>query len=370
MATNQISASFPLFEADYSCQNPHPVIDAELPSLDGIFLASHPDLHIFAELPSPTLSLTNQDGNIGNILIYLGWPDINPLSCDIKMGGRMEITLPIVSIMGTILTGIKLSIDSSFDPFSMSGSISSELLGSLDLKFPGVTADINVISEIKTHISGSLPLLNYSGSQLITGQTGSLSIDLPALYYDSLVLQNGIIHLTIDLPCFLLHSSGSISSGIFSFKTIVMNTQHFGVTEYGNISLKGMTDVFGKTIAISGSRIISMGNALDDTEHINASFRTGTLDFSNPYFVKPRDIWLNMRSGKQIMLTIKDNEYTPSENIYESELFEQDLHKTRVKVGRGYFSDFFDIQVDNIDGELIDITSIHFYSDVVPGRKR
>jgi len=354
-------------------------MSGELTALTSLVRVIHdttPD-KIVSEFPTLRASLHVVTGALGFIDITLGWPWLSdPLSVQLYGGGHIDIDLPALSINPsgsptpiTVLNNALIHLAIKLPKPVMLSGTSQELLGWVDIELPSLTGNTHVFSENIGHISGAIPMPHFLG-RWKTGSIGDVAVELPFLYYDSTLLSEGLLDINITLPCFITNAFGHIEDATLTYRTIVMNTMNFGVTEYGALELKGMVDVFGKTIAINANDLISVGPTLDNTEHIDAVMQTGTIDFSNRFFTKPRDIWITLRSGKRIRLTIKDNEVPTQETTYESEKFVEDLKKTRVKLGRGFYSEFFDMTIQNIEGDLVDIKNIHVFSDPSPGRKR
>ena len=354
-------------------------LNLTLPSLGVLSLGSGPapTQLVRVEIPQPIVAIHVLPASLGNLSVTLGWPDMGSLSVYFRGGGSLAITLPsfaVPTLPGLLpgmhsLSGDLIQIAARLPVSVGSFGVSQNNLGRIHFHLPKVVGRAHVLSAVKGRISAALPPFYFHAHEK-TGSVGRLALKLPFIYYDSVLLSQGIIRLDITLPVVIATATGDLESATITYRTIVMNADNFGVTEYGDLVLKGMVDVFGKTIALNRNQLIQVGHSLDNTAHIDASFQTGTLDFSNPYWMKPRDFWIQLRSGKKIRMTIKDNEVPANESTYLSENFVENLQKTRVKVGRGLYSEFFDIKIENIDGELVDITNIHAYTDQVKGRKR
>lgn len=340
-----------------SSTSEHGDIAGAIPSLTGYVVASQPDIDISITLPSLAVATESTSGNVGHFDI-----DFIPLTMSLYGGGQVNIVFPSVTGNISTIQGSLIAIAANLP--SLVGAIGSSIdsLGQIEIELPGITGSVHVFSEIIGHISGAIPVLDFYGHTMV-GSVGSLSTELPIIFYESVLLGGGLVQIDVTLPCTILTASGSLEDASITYRTIVMNTKNFGVTEYGDIELKGMVDVFGKTIAINSNSLVQIGHTLDNTAQINSTLQTGTIDFSGPAFTKPKDIWLNLRSGKKIQLTIKDNEVPTNEATYDSENFVEDLKKTRVKVGRGYSAEFFDLTINNVDGDLIDLTNIHVHGE-------
>jgi len=346
-------------------------IIADLPLLT-ISIDLRPGPSIDAQLPLLTSTISNLTGDIQTIGFTLGWPGLDKNLNTYIFGGVKEIrsSLPAMTFAG-IYTSIPLimPIAASLPKLVMASTATITppdftVAGTL----PKLRCAIIVLSENIGSISATMqvPIISFHG---ITGSTGSISITLPSFFLTATLLTQGLVQINLTLPSFLFDSSGHSSSTGFINRSIVMNTKLFGVTEYQDVALAGLARAFGRTIALNGTDIITLGSNFDNTDYISAAFRTGTIDFSKPAYTRPKDIWITLRSGFRIRLTVRSDEL-PDEYEYESEEFITSLRKTRVKVGRGFYDMFYDFEIENINGEMIDVENIHILTEVISRRKR
>lgn len=349
-------------------------INIELEEDLGLIVAlGEPDLSVFCNINITFPSLVIETNLINPSLISLdfslGWPTTSDLWSMSLRGGHSlsgELFIPEVSIHK--FSESLIDIISELDLLSVQFNVSSEILSWMSIDLPALQFNQEVISENISYIAGAIPLTRWDAN-LLSGTVNTINSNLPFLYYESTGFANGLFQLNITLPCLITDSLNLINEADISFRTIVINTQHYGVTEYNNLQLKGLADVFGSTIAINNTDLILLGTSLDDTSHIDSSFKTGSLDFSNNYYIRPRDVWVTLRSGKKIRMIV-DSDEEDSAYAYYSENFVPNLRKTRVKIGRGYYDTFYNFAFENIDGELLEIENIHVLSETVSGRKR
>jgi hypothetical protein len=150
-----------------------------------------------------------------------------------------------------------------------------------------------------------------------------------------------------------------------------MNTKNFAVSEYPSYAFNSMATFRGKKFAATGSSIHLLGAQLDSGEDIDMTMDTGNLQFANPVLMLPRDVWVTLRSGKTIRMSVLAEEANDDEWYeYDSEDFLQHNRDTRVKLGRGLRGSSFKFRMQNTTGEDIDIESVHIMSSPLPRRKR
>jgi hypothetical protein len=345
-------------------------ISSSVPLLEMYSLAGTTGSNIRVTLPVMSGAIHALSQDLAQINITLGWPSLQQWTADIRGGGTLAITLPSLTMGGEYLAGVAATIAAEINLFEVLLEASGENLGQFDLNLPQFDSAINVQSEIIGHISGALPLLKLSGTGK-TGAVGGIDISLPIVYYDSVLLAQGLIALDITLPAVAVDIYGTYDDVTITYRVLVANTTNFGITEYPSCEYVGMAKFHGDVIAIRNSDLVKVGAALDHDQPIEAALQTGTLDFSNPVWTMPRDVWVTLRSGKKIQLTVKPDELPDEESFsYESENFIPTLRKTRVKLGRGLNSGYYDFMVENISGEYIDIESIHVLSMPIRGKKR
>jgi hypothetical protein len=241
----------------------------------------------------------------------------------------------------------------------------------VDARLPKIKHTIHCYTDSRGGFDSRLPQFLYTFHGL-TGDTLTLDATVPGLEFAGHLAQQGFGHFNFSLPAyttalFVSDNGIDLSSGIR--KTIVMNMKTFGVTEYDtSLSLSGLVTFNGQDIAINDNTLVRMGYALDHTEPITASLRTGTINFSVPYYQRPKDVWVTLNSGRVMAITVVDNDGETYQ--YISENFLPHLKQTRLKVGRGLYSPFYDFILTNLNGDLIEIENIHIATEPVSGRRR
>jgi len=338
-ASTLISFTIPILEADFN-------------------LEVNSGANIDLLIPLPSGAITGLTGAVSSIAAEIS----QSFEASMLGAGSLSLDLPFPALDVHNLTGEILRIDALFEPVVPSFHVASEILGVADLTIPRLAIALAGSGEILGRIAGSLPSLTTLHRASLDAR-GSLDFELPALFYDSVLLHNGIITLDADLPVLLFNSFGTLETAILSYKTILINTKHYGVTEYNDCAYRQIVNFQNKIIASQGTDLVVLESSLDDGSYIPMKIKTGTLSFDRPSMILPKDVWITLRSGKKIKLTIHADEGPEgTEYSYISENFDPTLRKTRVKLGRGFDNRYYDFTVENVDGEFLSIDAVEIYS--------
>jgi hypothetical protein len=339
-------------------------------------LALRPGAAINVTLPVASMISNCTSGAIGDISLNLGWPDLQSNNgqflAQLYGAGNVNLTLPFpIELSSAVKVGKVMHInlvlpiiDTLFDS-SMFGNI-----GSIDADLPTPTFAGVWHPHIIGNIAGAIPLPRWSLTGT-TGGIGSIDATVPLLEYAGIMWANGVGTIDVTLPVFTIDQDGTSTPSTLSYKAIVLNMKNFGVSEYPDYSFNSIAEFRGQRFGASGTKIYKLGAQLDATEDINMTIGTGNLDMTRPVLMLPRDMWLTLRSGKTVRVRVLENEKSDDFIYeYESEDFVENLRNTRVKLGRGLSGQSLMFEVDNIDGENIDIERIHLKSAVLHRKKR
>jgi hypothetical protein len=340
-------------------------IDFDFLSLTaGLYLSVNSGANITLYLPDPECSIDGFGEEIISIAAVL--PHV--LTSDLIGSGYFIAELPYPDISFNVLPGNIINFTAILEQITPNIQVSSEILGWVDSTIPPLAVALSGSGEIIGRIAGNLPIL-YFANITFSGQKGSLALDFPSLFFDSVLLHQGVLVINAEIPFITIDVSGNIENAFIDYKTIVLNTKNNGVTEYFDCDYQKIVNFNQQIIAVRNNTIVSIGPSLDNHYFIPMSFSTGTLGFNEPTVLFPKDIWVTLRSGKKIQLTIKSNEGPDgTEYFYHSENFIPELRKTRIKLGRGFRNSFYSLIIQNIDGELLDIENIKIDSEVISTR--
>jgi len=326
-------------------------------------------------LPSMEFSVNNLTGVTGDINIIFDWPYLQSnngkISFSLYGAGGINVTLPTPTVSYSALTGGLYNLNVLLPLVStLISSQFANTIGSIDVDLPSITMSSSWQPHIISSISGAIPLMRlYATSK--TGAVGQIEADLPLIEYSGVIYTNGIGSIDVTLPIMIVDKYGTSTPSTISYKAIIMNTKNFGVSEYPDYQFNSMVNFNGKLLGAVGSSIHLVGAQNDSGENIDMSIGTGNLDFSNPVVVLPRDVWITLRSGKKVKMKVleveKSDDYIYE---YESEDFVENLKNTRVKLGRGLNGALVRFELENQDGEELEIERIHILSSPLKNRRR
>jgi hypothetical protein len=340
-------------------------IAVDFPALTSqMFLAVDSGINIDLYLPVPTAS----SSGIGEDFLQIDGDIDLTLEGEFYGAGALDFDLAYPSADINMLPGNIIDISGMLSQIVPSLQTSSEIISDIDVDIPHLAIALAGSVEIIGRIAGSLPFPTLA-SGIAYVNHGSLDLEIPSMFFDSVLLHNGIIVIDADIPVLLMSLNGTLETATVSFKTIVMNTTNRGVSEYPDFTPRHITSFSGKTIAASAASIVSLGTSLDNGYFIPMTFSTGSLQSNAQHVLFPRDIWIVLRSGKRVMLTVRVDEGSDgTEYTYMSDVFVPELRKTRVKIGRGFRDGHYGLTVQNIDGEYLAIDRIEIHSDTSSSR--
>jgi hypothetical protein len=340
-------------------------IDSEIPALDISFVllvdsGANVDLH----LPQPSFLSTGQGEeklSLSGILPHI-------FIADLKGAGHLDADLLYPTCSFNILPGNLIDINALIKQVVTNITVSSEILGWVDTSIPRLAIVLSGSGEIIGNIAGnlSLPIGDFN---LSSANPGYLSLSLPSLFFEGVLLHQGVLVINAEIPALIINIFNDIEPVIINYKTIVLNTKNNGVTEYPECEYQQLINFKKQIIASSGNNIVALGASLDNGYLIPMEFSTGTLDFNESTILFPKDIWVTLHSGKKIQLIIRADEGPDgTEYTYISENFIPELRKTRIKIGRGFRNSYYNLIIQNIDGDFLDIEKIEVYSETVARR--
>lgn len=351
---NRFEVVLPSFESDFGYEGGGS-IDVILPRLDS--------------------SVNVATGETGSINIILDWPYLQSnngkISFSLYGGGGIDITLPTPTVNYQAVAGGLYSLNVVLPLVSaLLGSQFADGVGSIDVNLPLLTMGGTWHPHIIGSIAGAIPLMRmYATSK--TGAVGQIDAELPLIEYSGVMYANGVGSIDVTLPIMIVDKYGTSTPSTISYKAIIMNTKNFGVSEYPGYEFNSMVNFNGKLLGSKGSTIHLVGAQNDSGENIDMSIRTGNLNFNNPVVMLPRDVWITLRSGKKVAMKVLEADKS-DDYIYEytSDDFVENLKNTRVKLGRGLRGAAVRFEIDNQDGEELEIERIHILSSPLPGKKR
>jgi len=148
----------------------------------------------------------------------------------------------------------------------------------------------------------------------------------------------------------------------------VVNTQSLGVSEYENYNFNS----FSYPYAASSDGIYEIDNSgTDDGAHINASIKTGLLDFGTSLKKQVPYAYLGItETGRVLFKTVSNNTGVKKERWYEVNSYTDVMDTTRVRMGKGVKAKYWQFEISNTEGEDLSLESMEVLPVVLKRRKQ
>lgn len=136
-----------------------------------------------------------------------------------------------------------------------------------------------------------------------------------------------------------------------------VNLKNMGLTEYDNFAFNSMTRFNGEYLAAGTNGLFAMTGTTDNGVAIDARIRFGMTNFGSEKLKRIEDAFLEYRSAGDLLFRIiidggETYEYTVSATGNTG------MAKNRAKIGKAIESNFWTLEIENIDGTAFDLQSI------------
>lgn len=381
LATNiAVSATLPQATGDFVGQH---ILSASLPALEAGFGVDGmrgilPDItggfagDIGIALPETTGSLDGTlpviTGQLASIVGGNGGINVTlPLIGATIEGGAFGITAslpaPSASFTGTVAVQIVIAATLPLPSANLAGAVGT--VTSLNATLPLATAALDAIQGGVARIDAALRGI-AGGFDGIAGLSGSLLATTPNL--------TGALHGSAAVLATLATRLPPIRSANFTtvwiqahHLTHVMNTITTSVTTFDNYEYNSFARFGGRYLAASptGLHVIDAGDK-DLTASINATLKTGQIDFGNPQLKRLSDFYVAMRSAGDISIKVSTDENDAYEYLVEPFGVET-LKQRRVLIGKGMRGRYWQFELSNVGGGDFDFDA---YSALVADTNR
>lgn len=201
--------------------------------------------------------------------------------------------------------------------------------------------------------------------------TNHLSVPILLLNAANVEDALGIKQLLINF----IHAGGvvalDISLGGTDYTAWVLNTKTLGATPYTNFEFNSFAKLGGVTYAAKTDGIYSLGGTDDAGTKIVAEARTGLLKLGNGNEVRVPEAFIAAKTNGDLVMKVVTSE--PSgikiENWYAVEpRVATALRTTRVKIGRGLKSAYWQFALCNVDGSTLELANLELMPVILDRR--
>jgi len=153
----------------------------------------------------------------------------------------------------------------------------------------------------------------------------------------------------------------SFSDGDETYIGMTLNTKHRGVTEYTDFNYSSVHRVGGRYIASNSSGIYELKGNTDDGAVINWKLKTGTFNPGDGVKSTLTEAFIGVRlDGIMVFKVVTADQ---KEYWYEAQSPRAGLDNTRVKFGKGAKSVYWQVEMVNKDGAVLEELE---YLDLTP----
>jgi len=209
-------------------------------------------------------------------------------------------------------------------------------------------------------------------SELLLTDTPTMTARILVAPTESLVL---IDDLDTNAVFGALFEEGLVMGGLLNtpegvFEAWVVNAETKAPFQYDNFPFNSFAQVSGRYLAMSDTGLYELTGSDDAGTSINAIIKTGLTNFgSNLKKSIPRAYFGYTSDGDLLFKTITTSTGKKVEDWYRLEARTvDDTRDTRVKIGRGLLSTYWQFEIVNVDGADFDIDDIKLLPAVLKRR--
>jgi hypothetical protein len=278
-----------------------------------------------------------------------------------RTGLRAELTLPALTVSGTLTSDYAVRARLTLPRLLVSGNVQSGYVATANLTLPALRLVGTLDTGTILTLSRSLPIFTLS-SNVMQGEIASLNASLPALSLSAAILQSEALTLAASLPG--LRLAGHVDTGNRLY--LVVNESNLALTEFETYPFNSMAEFGGKNFAAGATGIYLLEGSFDDGAITEWEIKPGTLDLVKDGARRyVRYILLACRPSGDAMLVVTTEDGSQYE--YAVETVGETNQEIRVKVGKGLRGRYLDIALrQGEDGGSLFLDKFEVHSDPVP----
>ncbi len=278
-----------------------------------------------------------------------------------RTGLRAELTLPALTVSGTLTSDYAVRARLTLPRLLVSGNVQSGYVATANLTLPALRLVGTLDTGTILTLSRSLPIFTLS-SNVMQGEIASLNASLPALTLSAAILQSEALTLAASLP--MLRLAGHVDTGNRLY--LVVNESNLALTEFETYPFNSMAEFGGKNFAAGATGIYLLEGSFDDGAITEWEIKPGTLDLVKDGARRHvRYILLACRPSGDAMLVVTTEDGSQYE--YAVETVGETNQEIRVKVGKGLRGRYLDIALrQGEDGGSLFLDKFEVHSDPVP----
>lgn len=318
-----------------------------------------------AEFPLLEANLIGLHGVIGTIAAEF------PHLTATLVGGMDRIAASFPSLTATITgtSGVVGSIEASFPLLTSAFTGAAQNTGVIAATFPLLRSSISGRQTVVGTITAEFPVLKSTLSGVM-GIAGSIAATLPLL--TSQIIGSPRVTGTIDatfalLTCELIAAPSERPIA----KVIALNVRNAALTEYEAFSFNSFAQFNGVQLAANTSGIHALGGDTDGASAIQARIRSGQNDLRKASagaadrLKRPVDAYVSYQSlaDARFSILVEDTQYD-----YHLPSTSPVMKTQKVDLGRGLKTRYVQWQMENLDGQALELDQVTLNVDVLKRR--
>lgn len=156
------------------------------------------------------------------------------------------------------------------------------------------------------------------------------------------------------------------------YLAVVMNTKHFGVTEYSLGDVSSMTTMDGHLLMTTDEGVFVLDGADDDGANIQGLIEGPLTNFDSPLKQRLVRMYLTMRNDApmvaSVLARLKDGTGL-LKAMYKVDATSNELTTQRVVTGKGIDANFFQYQLQNLEGGAFELMAIEAVTENLSRRR-
>ncbi|ROH88010.1 hypothetical protein ED236_00510 [Pseudomethylobacillus aquaticus] len=313
-------------------------------------------------LPAITMSGAVLHGNALNA--NLAMPSITALmQVGVVGDAHIAATLPMLQMQSAGITGGTIAAEIGLPSLLAGISVAVEGLVSGNMQLPSLRAAGEVLSGSSLAASLLLPQITVSAT-VAHGAVMGASITLPILQMDAVMV--GDVRVTANLILPRLVMDAFVQQQIArTFYTSALNLANAAAAEYENFPALAMGRVGDAYVMIAQDGVYLMDGDTDAGQPIDAIVKTGESDLGSSNLKRLQYAYVGARGTMDLAMHADGGHQSP---FYSASHSGNGIATTRIKMGKGTKSRYWQAVLRNVDGEAFELDALELIEEVT-GRR-
>lgn len=274
---------------------------------------------------------------------------------------QLQLPLPTLALSGNTGDVAQLQLRQLLPVLTLVGR--TETIGTLTLASPRPRLTMEMVSGRTGALAVTTPppILAMSGA---VGTTGTLTLEAPAPQLRLVGHYAAVGVLAIETPAITLAMSGVTTATAAQIEaarlTHVLQTERMALTKYTNFPFNSFAVFDGRYFGASTGGIYELTGSDDAGTDIQAAARFGITDLGSSYVKRLDTVYVGYRTGataSALLLRAWTNE-TQQRDYAVGIPRTAGLHMTRVPLGKGVESRYWQFELRNRDGADFELDTL------------